>query len=130
MGYFTFPHTRNYDGDVGWLIDKVKRLLECCDQMTAWKNAHEAEYLELRALYDQIINGNFPDSMIEALEMWMRENAGDLLSAMIPVITFTLNDAGYFVITYPDGLDALSWATTGLDIEIAGYDYGHLVLMY
>ena len=28
MGYYTFPHTRLYDGDLGWLICSVNHLIE------------------------------------------------------------------------------------------------------
>ena len=32
MGYYTFPHTRTYDSDLGWLICQTKKLLEMYDK--------------------------------------------------------------------------------------------------
>ena len=35
MSYFEFPHTRNYDGDLGWLIKKVEELTSAYDSFFA-----------------------------------------------------------------------------------------------
>ena len=32
MGYYSFPHTRTYDSDLGWLICQTKKLLEMYDK--------------------------------------------------------------------------------------------------
>jgi hypothetical protein len=41
-----------------------------------------------------------------------------------------LNDDGYFVAYIPESWADIIFNTTGLDSQIAGYDYGHLVLSF
>lgn len=130
MSYFEFPHTRTYDSDLGWLIKTVKKLVECCDSMTAWKEAHEVEYKELKNLYDNILAGRFPDSIKNAFEKWMRENALDLVGEMVTNVFFGLTDSGYFIAYIPESWHDIIFKTTGWDIVISDVDYGHLVLNY
>lgn len=130
MAYYTFPHTHEYEGDVGWMLRKVVDLLKCCDSMEAWRTAHEAEYQELRALYDDLVAGRLPADMESALRAWVTANAADLVGEAVRYITVGLNDDGRIIVTMPDSWDAIEWRTTGYDIDVAGYDYGHLVIMY
>lgn len=51
----------------------------------------------------------------------------DYLATMIFV---EISDAGYFVYFIPEEWSDITFNTTGLDISIEGYDYGHLVLSY
>lgn len=128
MGYFEFPHTRTYDSDLGWLIKTVKSLLECCESMQEWKTQHEEEYDQLKQLYDDIMNGTFPPALVEAFNKWAKANMPELLTEMVKSVWFGITDDGYFVAYIPDSWDEVIFNTTGLDIVIADYDYGHLVL--
>ena len=131
MAFFNeFPHTRNYDSDLGWLIKSVRKLIECCEEMTAWKETHEEEFQELKDLYDEIISGNFPESVTDAFEKWMSENALDLVGNLVKSVFFGLTDSGYFVAYIPDSWDDITFNTTEYDIFIAGYEYGRLTLSY
>ena len=130
MGFFEFPHTRTYDSDLGWLIGTVKKLVDCCESMTTWKEEHEAEYLQLKALYDAILAGNFPQSITDAFNKWMQENALSLVAEMIKLVFFGITDAGYFVAYIPDGWEDIIFNTTGYDIFPAGLDFGHLTLSF
>lgn len=131
MAFFNeFPHTRNYDSDLGWLIESVRKLIECCEEMTAWKENHEEEYQELKDLYDEIISGNFPESVTDAFEKWMSENALDLVGNLVKSVFFGLTDSGYFVAYIPDSWDDITFNTTEYDIFIPGYEYGRLTLSY
>lgn len=131
MAYFEFPHTRNYDSDLGWMIKKVGELLECCEEMQSWKATHETQYEELKSLYDDIMAGNFPDSITNAFNAWMSENAADIVAEMIKMVFFGLTDTGYFVAYIPESWSDIIFNTTGYDITVQLMpEYGHLVLSY
>ena len=51
----------------------------------------------------------------------------DHLATMIFV---EITDNGYIMFNIPDSWHDIQFATTGLDITIPNYDYGHLVLLY
>ena len=91
---------------------------------------HQAEYEELKALYDDIIAGNFPDSIKQAFADWMNANALDLVGELTKLVIFNITDDGYFVAYIPESWDDIIFGTTGLDTTIPDYDYGHLVLSY
>ena len=131
MSFYEFPHTRTYDTDLGWLIKTVKDLLTCCDEMQGWKATHEAEYEQLKALYDAVMSGHFPESRVNAFKRWMNLNALDLIGDMIKNVWFGLTDSGYFVAYIPESWADIIFNTTGYDITILLQpDYGHLVLSY
>ena len=131
MAFFNeFPHTRFYDADLGYIIKKIGELLECCDAMQEWKTQHEAAYNELKELYDEVMSGNFPDSIKNAFYDWMNENAVDIVGNMVKSVFFGLTDSGYFVAFIPDSWDDIIFNTTGHDIFIPDVGYGHLTLSY
>lgn len=130
MSFFEFPHTRTYDTDLGWLIKSVKKLIECCEQMQDWKAEHELQYEELKKLYDDIISGNFPPSVIEAFNKWMRENAFDLVGELVKLVFFGITDDGYFVAYIPESWEDIIFNTTGYDIFPPDIDFGHLTLSF
>lgn len=47
MSFFEFPHTRNYDSDLGWIIEKVKLLLEEYAGLLETLNEHSEQISEL-----------------------------------------------------------------------------------
>lgn len=73
---------------------------------------------ELKVVQDWI--DNFDTSFAESI---IRE----YLATMIFV---EISDAGYFMYYIPESWDDITFNTTGLDVEIDTYDYGHLVLSY
>lgn len=130
MSYFEFPHTRTYDSDLGWLIKTVKAINDAVESMEAWKTTHEAEYEQLKALYDAIMSGNFPPSVAEAFDKWMQKNGLDIIGEMVKMVFFGITDTGYFVAYIPEGWDDIIFNTTGFDISVPGFDYGHLTLSF
>ena len=130
MSFFEFPHTRTYDSDLGWLIKTVKQLVEEVDSLDDWKISHEAQYKQLKALYDSLISGNFPPEIVTAFNKWAKENMPDLLKEAVKSVWFALTDDGYFVAYIPESWAEIIFNTTGLDITIPGVDYGHLVLSF
>ena len=130
MSYFEFPHTRTYDSDLGWLIKTVKKLTELVTDLGDWRIEHEAEYEQLKALYDSVMSGKFPDSITSAFEKWMRENALDLVGELVKMVFFGITDNGYFVAYIPDSWADILFNTTGLDIFPADIDFGHLTLSF
>ena len=130
MSYFDFPHTRTYDSDLGWLIKTVKTLGEAVDSMDEWKSQHEVEYQQLKALYDAVMSGNFPPQIIAAFSTWMQQNGLELVGELVKMVFFGITDDGYFVAYIPEYWDDIIFNTTGYDIAIAGYDFGHLTLSF
>lgn len=130
MSYFEFPHTRTYDSDLGWLIKSVKKLIECCEDMQQWRIDHEAEYNQLKALYDAIMSGTFPPEIVTALNKWMAANGRDLVGELVKMVFFGITDAGYFVAYIPEYWDDIIFNTTGYDINLPDFDFGHLVLSF
>ena len=91
------------------------------------------EYEQLKALYDALMSGNFPDSIKEAFQKWMNENAIELVGEMVKCVFFEISPAGYFIAWIPDGWDDIIFNTTYYDIVLSDhpeYGYGHLVLSY
>jgi len=130
MSFFEFPHTRTYDSDLGWLIKIVKQVCEAVNGLDEWKSEHEHEYEELKALYDSLMSGNFPPSIVEAFNRWAAANMPSLIHEMIMTVWFGITDDGYFVAYIPESWEDIIFNTTGLDISIPNYEYGHLVLSY
>lgn len=56
MGYYDFPHTRNYDSDLGFLIKKYKDL--------------QGDYETLIDIYN-IVNENIKSTTLEQLKTWL-----------------------------------------------------------
>lgn len=129
MGYFDFdfPHTHFYDSDLREILKYVKGLVKAVEQIDGWIENHQTEYEELKKLYDDIMSGQFPDTIKKAFEDWMKDNALDLVGEMIKTVHFGLTNDGYFCAWIPD-----AWSDIQFD-TIMDFDsplYGHLVLMY
>ena len=130
MSFFEFPHTRTYDSDLGWIIHCIKKLGEAVEGLEQWKTDHEAEYQQLKALYDAVMSGNFPPEIVNAFTSWMQRYGLDLIGELVKMVFFGLTDDGYFVAYIPESWEDIIFNTTGLDIFIAGQEYGHLVLSF
>ena len=129
MSFFEFPHTRTYDSDLGWLIKDYKTLDELIAAIKSWIEETQPTIEELMKLYQDILNGNFPDAMKESLFGWVTKYTEEIIGKAIKIVTFGLEN-GYFVAYIPDSWDEITFGTTGLDDFPAGYDYGHLTLTY
>lgn len=125
-----YPYTDFHELNLDWVLKTVKDLLAAVQEIDGWMDQHQAEYEELKALYDDIIAGNFPNSIKQAFANWMNANALDLVGEMTKLVIFNITDDGYFVAYIPESWDNILFGTTGLDTTIPGYDYGHLVLSY
>lgn len=127
---YEFPYTdpNLYNDD--WLLSKMKELLVKLGELEEWTKNFEDAYQELEDMIAEIEAGNFPESVREAFEKWMRENALDLVGELVKMVFFGITDDGYFVAYIPEGWDDIIFNTTGYDISIAGYDFGHLTLSF
>lgn len=56
MGYYDFPHTRNYDSDLGFLISRYKELIERVDGIESSILSQAKDYTDaqLRTYQDQL----------------------------------------------------------------------------
>ena len=126
-----FPNTAYYRSDLREILRRLKELDPIVDGLVEWKETHEKEYEELKELYDQIMSGDFPESVEKAFYDWMQKNALELVGSMVKNVFFGLTDSGYFVAYIPESWEDITFNTTGLDIEVALQpNYGHLVLSY
>ena len=130
MSFFEFPHTRTYDSDLGWLIKDYKTLDEFKDAVKHWIEDTQPTIDELNQLLDTIESGNLPEGMQEGIRKWLEVNALDLIGELVKMVFFGLTDDGYFVAYIPDSWSDITFGTTGYDLIIPGYEYGHLVLTY
>ena len=125
-----FPYTDFHELNLDWIIAHFKEFIEEINSLKAWRSSHEAEYQELKQLYDNIVSGNFPDSMTQALERWVRQNGVDIIGELVKMVFFGITMDGYFVAYIPDSWDEITFGTSGLDDFPTGVDYGHLTLSY
>lgn len=130
MSFFEFPHTRTYDSDLGWLIKTVKKVCEEVESLDAWKATHEEEYNQLKALYDAIMAGNFPEEVVNAFNKWATANLPELLQSYVAAVFFGITEEGYFFADIPEAWNEIIFNTTGYDILIPDTDFGHLTLTY
>jgi uncharacterized protein YfkK (UPF0435 family) len=124
---FDFPHTNFYETDLRELIRLVKILKEAVENLEDWREQHEKEYEELKDLYDAVMNGNFPPSIVQAFEDWMSRNALNLVGSLVKHVYFGLTNDGYFCAYIPENWSDISFDT------VSNFDdplFGHLMLMY
>lgn len=125
-----YPYLNVNDLNLDWIINHFKEFIDEISSLEEWRSEHEREYEELKALYDAIVSGNFPDSMKTALHDWVVANSVSIIGSLIKSVFFGINDEGYFVAYIPDSWSDIIFGTTGLDDFPAGVDYGHLTLSY
>ena len=127
MSFFEFPHTRTYDSDLGWLIKDYKTLDEFIAALKSWVEQTQPTIDELKALYTALMNGNFPDSFVDAMTAWIREHGVDIIAEEIKTVHFGLTNDGYFCAFIPT-----SWSEVTFDTVSDPDDplYGHLMLLY
>lgn len=123
-----YPYTDFHELNLSWVIKKMKELLDRMASMESWRAEHEKQYQQLKDLYDAVMSGNFPPSIVQAFQKWMQENALDLVGELVKMVFFGITDDGYFVAYIPESWDDIIFGTTGYDDFIPGYEYGHLTL--
>ena len=125
-----YPYLNVNDLNLDWIIKHFKEFIDEIASLDAWRQEHEREYEELKALYDAIVAGNFPPGMYNTLHSWVVENAASIIGEIIKMVFFEITDNGYFVAYIPDSWSEIIFGTTGLDDFPAGVDFGHLTLSY
>ena len=125
-----FPWTNIHELNLDWILKHFKEFIAVLGDLEEWRSEHEAEYQELKQLYDDILAGNFPPAMLNALHTWVVNNTKDIIGAAIKTVLFELTPDGYFIAYIPDSWSEIIFGTTGLDTFPAGVDYGHLTLTY
>lgn len=131
MLFSKYPYHNFSDYNLDWCINTVKQLTPRVEQLEEWRQEHEDEYKELKQMYDDIMSGNFPDSMIDALHDWLSRNAVDIIGELVKMVFFGLTDSGYFIAYIPESWSDIVFRTSEYDIEIPMFrEYGHLCLYY
>lgn len=124
---FDFPHTHMYDSDLREVLHRIITMSKVVAELDSWKETHEEEYKELKKLYDDIMSGDFPDSIQAAFAKWMRENAIDIVGEMIRTVHFGLTNDGYFCAYIPSSWESIQFDTVN---DFSDPLYGHLMLLY
>lgn len=129
MSFFEFPHTRTYDGDLGWLIKHVSSYDEVINALNAWITENEPKIEEIYSFMEQLNAGNIPEGLKNAIYQWATENLLSIVARTIKSVVFALTDDGYFIATYSDSWSDITFNTTELDIFTPlQTQYGHLTL--
>ena len=122
-----YPYTDFHELNLSWVITKIKALMDQVKNLEYWRATHEAEYQELKDLYDAIMSGNFPPSIVAAFEDWMYRNAIDLVGKLVKHVYFGLTNDGYFCAFIPENWQDIQFDT------VSNFDdplFGHLMLIY
>lgn len=90
MGYYDFPHTRNYDSDLGFLIKRYKELIE------EYKIVND-KYDTLLKIYE-MVQKDIKDVTIEQLQKWLDDGTFETIINQI-VTNLTKIE---FVESFPD----------------------------
>ena len=129
MSFFEFPHTRTYDGDLGWLIKHVSSYDEVITALNEWIENYTPKIEEVLAFYKQLQEGFIPEGLKNALYEWATTNLLDIVARTLKTVVFGLTDDGHFVATYTDSWSDITFNTTELDIWTPlQTEFGHLTL--
>lgn len=129
MSFFEFPHTRTYDGDLGWLIKHVSSYDEVITALNEWIENYTPKIDEVLAFYKQLQEGFIPEGLKNALYEWATTNLLDIVARTLKTVVFGLTDDGHFIATYTDSWSDITFNTTELDIWTPlQTEFGHLTL--
>lgn len=129
MSFFEFPHTRTYDGDLGWLIKHVSSYDEVITALNEWIENYTPKIEEVLDFYKQLQEGYIPEGMKNALYEWATANLLDIVARTLKAVVFGLTDDGHFVATYTDSWSDVVFNTTEYDIWTPlQTEFGHLTL--
>lgn len=96
------------------VVDKLNETIDMYDKLPDMVSEIEQAIAEINKWID-----NFETTTIEEI---IREYLATMIFVEIP--------DGHFVYFIPESWDDIQFETTGYDVDIAGYGYGHLVLNY
>lgn len=131
MSFYEFPHTRTYDGDLGWIIKHVASYDETINALNEWIAENTPKIDDLMAFKEALESGDLPEGVKEGLYTWASEHLLDLVAATLKKVFFELTDDGYFVAYIPDSWSDITFNTTEYDIYLPQEpQFGHLVLSY
>ena len=125
-----YPYINENDLNLDYVLKNIKKLLEELNKNHDWMTKHEAEYIQLKSLVDDLYSGNWSPAFINTLIQWYKDNIIDIIGELVKQVFFGITDDGYFVAYIPESWQDIIFGTTGLDDFIAGIDYGHLTLSY
>lgn len=131
MSFFEFPHTRTYDGDLGWLIKHVSSYDEAIQALNEWIATYTPTIDDIVKFMQQLNEGYIPEGMKTELYKWAEANLLTLVAQTLKTVAFELTDDGYFVAYYADSWSDITFNTTEYDIWLTEQpEFGHLVLTY
>ena len=131
MSFFEFPHTRTYDGDLGWLIKHVSSYDEVITALNDWITENTPKIEDLEAFKEALESGDLPEGVKQGLYTWCSLHLLDLVAATLKHVMFQLTDDGYFVAYYTDSWSDITFNTTEYDIWLDNFhQFGHLTLSY
>lgn len=125
-----YPYTDFHQLNADWILEKIKGIMNVIDSLADMKEKFEDAYNELKSLYDAIVSGDFPPSIVNAFNNWMRRYGLDIMGSLADLVIFNITDDGYFVAYIPESWDDIQFGTTGFDDLVPGYEYGRLTLSY
>ena len=97
------------------VVKYIDDLIEHDKIITDELEALQADMEKVKDLIDNF-NAEFAERIIQ-----------DYLATMIFI---EISDSGYIVYYIPERWEEITFQTTGLDIPLDGYDFGHLTLSY
>lgn len=122
-----YPYINLNDLNLDWILKHMKEVIAKIDELDDWRHQHEAEYQELKDLYDAVMSGNFPPSIVAAFYDWFSRNALDLVGSMVKHVYFGLTDDGYFCAFIPENWSDITFDTVS---DFNDPLFGHLMLIY
>ena len=125
-----YPYTNLEDMNLDYILKTIKKVFDDVTNLNDWRIEHEAEYEQLKQLYDDLMAGNFPPALYDQLYQWSVENSASIFESLAKMVFFGITDEGYFVAYIPESWEDIIFGTSGLDTTIVGLDYGHLILSY
>lgn len=128
-----YPYTDFHELNLSWIIEHFKEFIDDIDSLESWRSTHEKEYNELKNLTNSINarltdieNGDFPESLYNAMKTWWEANSVDLVGELVRFVFFGLTIDGYFVAYIPE-----NWREINFDTIITpSENYGKLCIIY
>ena len=129
MSFFEFPHTRTYDGDLGWLIKHVGSYDEVIAALNEWIETNTPKIEEIYSFFEQLNSGIIPEGLKNALYEWATENLLEIVARSLKSVIFGLSNDGHFIAVYSDSWRDIKFNTTEYDIVTPmEREFGHLTL--
>ncbi len=125
-----YPYTDLHELNLDWILKVVYESSTSAADIRNRLDDLEADNETMMQLYNEIMAGDFPDPVKEGFDLWMRENALDIVGELATMVFFGLTNDGYFVAYVPESWNDLQFGTTGLDTFPVDIDYGHLTISY